>query len=373
MGYLVPREDEPQSTMTNLGEVLAHFRQESLACRSMGSPFMSDLIEASIPAIERPGATHELIGQWRGHPRADVLAARLASALHAAVLSGRAPMLASHYPAPGAPGNGYQAWSEAERFIEANREWVSDWISSPPQTNEVRRASGLFPAMAVVAGEHGLPVDLLELGASAGLNLSLDRFSYHNNAWTWGGGNVSIETDWQGGTPSIAGFQIAERAGCDQNPLDVTKSDDRLRLLSYIWPDQPERMARLHQAMDLAAHQRIRIDRRDAAEWIEEQLSTPRPGRLTLVFHSIFFHYPPAVTRARIAKAIADAGLRATAAAPLAWLRFEFEAALGGPVESTRCLLDLICWPGGARRVLAEVDSHGRFVNWTANPCLFTI
>jgi hypothetical protein len=207
---------------------------------------------------------------------------------------------------------------------------------------------------------------LLELGASAGLNLALDSFAYRNASWSSGNGDVVIDTDWQGSVPAALGFDVATRSGCDQNPLDPANADDQLRLLSYIWPDQFDRQQRLRNAMQLAAARKIKVERRGAADWIERELSAPRAGQLTVVYHSIFYHYPTQAERERIQRAITSAGARATRDAPLAWVRYEFEAALGGPVESTRCVLDVMSWPDGTRRTLAEVDSHGRYIHWMA-------
>ena len=44
----------------------------------------------------------------------------------------------------------------------------------------------------------------------------------------------------------------------------------------------------------------IMVDRADAGDWIEQQLSEPREGRLAVVYHSIFYHYPPPEIRRRI-------------------------------------------------------------------------
>ena len=74
----------------------------------------------------------------------------------------------------------------------------------------------------------------------------------------------------------------------------------------------------------------------------------------------MFYQYPPTETRRRIADAIAQAGERS--AAPLAWLRLEPEAVLGGPRDSDRFVVDLVTWPGAERRTLAATDGHGRFV-----------
>jgi hypothetical protein len=347
-----------------IGEIAAYLANEQAVMRQMGSPFTADLLAAAAEALTRPGPAGALLGEWAGHPRKDALAQRLASALQTAVLRGDAPEVAAYYPTRAVPGDGRAAWDAAQGFLEREQLWVADWMRSPPQTNEVRRAGGLFPAMLVVAAEHELPVVLLELGASAGLNLCLDAFAYRNNVWSFGTGDVLIETDWTGEAPPLESFVVAQRRGCDQNPLDVSDSADRMRLLSYVWADQFDRKSRLQAAMDLAAHMQPHMERGDAGDWIETQLAAPVPGHLTIVFHSIFYHYPNFATRTRIANTIAEAGRRATIDAPLAWVRYEFEAILGGPIDSTRSLLDVTCWPGGTHRVLAEVDSHGRSVHW---------
>jgi hypothetical protein len=258
----------------------------------------------------------------------------------------------------------------AEAFITRNPGWLDEWLRLPPQTNEVARAAGLFGGVLTVAGLHSRPLHLLELGASAGLNLNMERFHYQLNGWRWGEASpVQIESDWFGCTPPYLGpVAVQTRAGCDQNPLDVTNPQDRLKLSAYVWPDQLDRLARLRAAMDLAVRLGTRVDRADAADWIEHQLAIRPNGCATLVYHSIFYHYPPWAVRSRIAGAIRRAGDASTNDAPMAWLRFEFdtsaERATGGP----RCTLDLITWPGGDHRVLAEVDSHGRYVKWLDLP-----
>jgi hypothetical protein len=78
-----------------------------------------------------------------------------------------------------------------------------------------------------------------------------------------------------------------------------------------------------------------------------------------VVYHSIFYQYPPRETRARIAEVIAAAAAKP---APLVWLRLEPEAVLGGPRDSLRIFIDTVTWPGGERRILAETDGHVRFV-----------
>jgi hypothetical protein len=295
---------------------------------------------------------------------ADLVAIRLASALHAAVLTNSDAALVAAYPSATSKGDGQAAWRVAEAYLDQHRDWAREWLTSAPQTNEVRRSTALFAGISTLARQYGLPLHLLEMGSSAGLNLLLDAFEYRTPAWAWGNSPVVIETDWQGAAFTPGPLDIRSRASCDINPLDVSVPDDRVRLCSYIWADQLERLERTRKAADLAIRTGIRVDKMDAADWVERQLRSPREGALTVVFHSIFYQYPSQQLRKRIERSIVEAGARSTQSSPLAWLRFEFEAAIGGPMDSRRCILDAITWPGADQRKLADVDSHGRAVTW---------
>jgi hypothetical protein len=63
---------------------------------------------------------------------------------------------------------------------------------------------------------------------------------------------VLIDTEWQGAPPPLAEINVRRRAGCDLNPLDIRDAAARLQLRSYIWPDQPDRLARFDGAVALA-------------------------------------------------------------------------------------------------------------------------
>src|SRR5581483_5854957 len=241
-----------------------------------------------------------------------------------------------------------------------------DFLRHPPQTNEVNRSIALFAAFLHVARRFpDLPFDMLEIGASAGLNLHWDRFAYRTESWTWGRQSAApIETRWSGPPPALDARPIVRsRAACDRNPLDVRDPDDRLRLRAYIWPDQRDRLARLDAAIAIAVANDVRVERADAAEWLEDRLARRAQDGVAIVYHSVFYQYPSRETRHRIRAAIERAG--ASSSAPLAWVRLEPEAILGGPRDSIGFLVDVVTWPGGERRTLARTDGHVRAIEAT--------
>jgi len=286
---------------------------------------------------------------------------RLAAALHYAALSARDPLLSALYPPKSWTME--TLWPVARAFLDREAAWVAAFLTRPPQTNEPRRAIVLLTGFLRLAQHYALPPQLFELGASAGLIQAWDRFAYRTSSWRWNWSVLELCADWRGPAPPVAApVEVVGRQACDLNPLDLRDPDQRLRLRSYIWADQSERLARFDAAADIAVAAGVQVARQDAAEWLSGQLPQRKPGALAIVYHSIFIQYLPPERRAALAEAMAQAGGAATAESPLAWLRFEPEAALHGPPGSHRYLLDLVTWPGGEHRVLAAADPHARWV-----------
>lgn len=312
--------------------------------------------------LERGGPVASLISNWPGSPRADALSLRLAGALHMAALSGLDKDLAAQYPAARPKWDPDAVWAAARRFLDREQDWVTDFLTFAPQTNETRRSIALLLGFLTLAEQFGLPMDLVEIGASAGLNQCWDLYCYQTSAWHWGSGSsVLIDTDWQGPAPQLTQRpMVRSRAACDLNPLDLRVANERMRLRAYIWADQADRLARFDAAAKVAMESQVSVERADAGSWLEARLGSRSPDALTVVYHSVFYQYPPAKTRERIAQAIEQAGQHGSA--PLAWLRMEPESVLGGPRDSSRFLVDLVTFPGPQRRTLAITDGHARFI-----------
>lgn len=347
--------------------VLDEFRLQSRFCAEFGSPFTSQLLARAADDIEAGGVVSRLTGGWPGSPRTDAVSLRFAGALHAAVLTAADPALAAEYPQSRSDWSMDRVWPLALAFLRRSEGWVGEFMRSPPQTNETARATGLACGFLWLAERAPQPFHMLELGASAGLNLNWDRFAY---AYTgWGREDVVgpfMPTVVAGKPPAWRDIAIATRAACDQNPLDPADSHDRLRLRAYIWADQSARMERLNAALDLARLTGVKVERADAAAWVRARLAGGPPEGLTVIYHSVFLQYPPKEVRQAIADAIAAAGARTTGTRQLARVSFEPESVIGGPHGSARYVLNVTHWRDGQRSeaTLAEVDPHGRTLAW---------
>ncbi|WP_156257124.1 DUF2332 family protein, partial [Sandarakinorhabdus oryzae] len=205
------------------GAVAAAFARQAAFCRLFAAPLTGLVCEAAISALDDSSATGRRIASWPGEPMADALMMRVTGAFNLLVRAGRAPALQPLYPPAALPDVATLAAAIRTTLADpALDRAVHDFLDSPPQTNEVARAGVLFPGvMAAVAACDGLPVRLFELGASAGLNLNMDRFAYQLGAATAGDASspVQLAPDWSGQPPPLAPVTVVARSGVDISPL----------------------------------------------------------------------------------------------------------------------------------------------------------
>ncbi|ABD56508.1 DUF2332 domain-containing protein [Jannaschia sp. CCS1] len=337
----------------------AAFASQGRATAKLGSPFMARLMPLIGQNLDDSTAVGHRCLAWDG----DVSAAgqsvplRLAGALHGLVLDGTDARLTAAYPPNTVDDD--TLWQAVLESLTTHEARIMDWLDRPPQTNEVRRAAAVIAGIWWALGQVGqTPVILTELGASAGLNLSLDRF-----ALSMGRGlhvapqsSVRLKPDWTGPFVRPHPIHVTTRAGVDLSPLDPKDPTDALRLLAYIWPDQPERMARTRAAIALSD---TRVDADDAAPWLAQRLADPWVG-LHVVYTTIAAQYFSAKTVRDIAENLATHGANATPKAPLLHLAMEADDVRRGAA------LTASLWAGGPPVVttLARVDFHGAWIEW---------
>jgi hypothetical protein len=333
-------------------------------CEKLGSPLYAGILRAAAGDVEDDGPAWRLLAGRESEPAQAFLALRLLGAVHRLVLSGLLPDLARLYPSAGGT---VDLGLAPRRFLEVLAERpdaVREHLDRPVQTNEVSRCAGLVGGFLMVAQETRMPLAVLEVGASAGLNLRFDRYRFTAGDASWGdpGSAVRFEDVFDGSAapPLDAELSVAERRGCDRNPLDPRAEEDRLTLMSYVWPDQDRRFGLLRGALDIAARDTIAVERATAAEWTERVLGEQRSGVATVLYHSVVVQYLASDEATAFHDAIVAAGRRATAESPLAWLFLE-----PGEVEAD---VRLTLWPGGEERLLARAGFHSARVHWLDQP-----
>jgi hypothetical protein len=349
--------------------VVEAFRLQAEFCGKFGSPLYAELLARAADDVEAGGPLVQVLDGWVGNPVPDAVVLRLLGAVHRLVLEGAADGLARHYPSAGGTPQWPAAWQAFRDVVESHAETLRAALGRHVQTNEVRRCMALLSGFLTVARTDRLPLRVLEIGTSAGLNLNWDRYRYEGIAGAdvtarplWGPADspVVIRAAWDGPLAIFAtDATVAERGGCDVAPIDVLDPAQALALESFVWPDQLERLDQLRAAIALARRTPPPIVRAHAADWLAEQLAAPRRGVATIVFHSIMWWYLSEDERTRVTEIIAAAGDRASSGAPLAWLRMEL-------MTSTDADLRLTQWPGGAEVLLAHADAHGRYVRWAS-------
>jgi hypothetical protein len=298
-------------------------------------------------------------------PPGSVPSLRLLGALHHFVLGGGAPALGVFYPSVGgeAPPDG--AWPVAERTIRENFDALKARLGRTVQTNEPGRSAVLFSALLWVTDRYQLPIRLLELGASAGLNLVPDEYRYVIAGHVLGNATSPVrfhepcvslpELDL---VATARALRIVKRAGCDLAPLDPASPEDRLTLLSYVWADELERFNRAKTALALAAARPGDVAAESASDWLPRALAQARRTELTVVWHSLFRQYVEPETWDALQANFRDA-VEADSSRSIVWLSMEPSSEYLASVELLVCT-----HPDDPPTRLAWCGDHGPPVKW---------
>ncbi len=285
------------------------------------------------------------------------LALRLFAGVHWLVLAGSAPDALSG------------AWSDFTDALEQHADELRRFLAGQGvQTNETQRCVALLPAFLTVAKQTGLPLDLLELGPSAGLNLLCDRYRYAYAEGSWGdpGALLAFRVDERGTVPADLLRQqidVRSRRGVDLAPVDAASEDGARLLHAFLWPGLEQRASRLDAAIETLVRSPEQPDliRGDYVELLPGLLGARPSDAVTVVFQTVSTVYLDAAQRASVRMALDEAGRDGR---PLAWVS-------GRPHEESESEreesyeLELRLWPQPTR-LLAHVDHHGNWIDWVA-------
>jgi hypothetical protein len=191
-------------------------------------------------------------------------------------------------------------------FVAARRHEVAALMRTRrTQTNEIGRCTAILPALPPG------PLALLEVGASGGLCLLLDRFQYDYGTTCVGApdSSVTLRCAGLGSIPVPVPASVPNvvwRRGLDLSPLDLARSEEADWLVACVWADHDERRERLRAAIAMARSHPVRVDRGDLATDLEGVLDEAPPSATLVVFHSAVLNYLSPDRRAAFSVSLAD-------------------------------------------------------------------
>ncbi|WP_345770964.1 DUF2332 domain-containing protein [Geodermatophilus normandii] len=330
------------------------------------------------PLYERVAVTlsgsHEALRALEAVPARKRHPTVVLAALHDLALAGRAPALAAAHAARDGDAAADAAVDTLVRMTDAVVEIA---VRRPTRPDETGRCAVLYPVVADAARRAGADaVGLVDVGCSAGLNLTVDRVGI-----TYGDGRFlgdpsspvqqSCTTVGDRPVPTRAVPEVVARVGVDVDPLDVTDADDARWLRACLAPDQPERLARLEAEMALAATAPPLLMRGDPVDVLPDALARVPADALPVVTTTWALSRFPPGSRRRFLQRLEEAAAGRT----VAWVSAEGVGVapsvptLGDRRASGHSILGVAVFDGSAPRAEAvgRCWSRGRLLSWLAD------
>lgn len=304
----------------------------------------------------------------------------LFAAVHDVLLEGAEHELRHYYPSVGGttPPN-RRAMLAFRSFVDEHRQAIVSRVAHrKTQTNEPGRCAAIRPALSRVASMTSWPVALVELGASAGLLLHLDRYRYrygHGQPDVGPpGAAVVIDSEVRGTAPPRGDLPtITRRLGIDLNPLFPADEADARWLRACVWPDDVDRMSRLDAALRTAQeHDDVELLRGNVVTDLPPVVADVPDDMVVCVIHSAALAYLDEQDRATVQGHLDRIGserdlFRICFEGPFVEPFATQEQADAGPTpDEERFLVGLSAWTGGDRRdeLLCRSQPHGAWIEW---------
>lgn len=224
------------------------------------------------------------------------------------------------------------------------------------QTNEIRRCSYLMPAFGLVSGDNpGAPLALIDVGASAGLNLLWDSYRYqYSDGSSYGPADsgVLIEAETRTPMPDIPGCfpNVAFRAGIDLSPVDLSDEEEYRWMMALVWPDHPDRAELLAAAREIWLETPPEIVAGDAVATLPHVINRASNDAVLCVFHCHTLNQFPVEARSAFHEILMGESERRTV--------------YYVPSEGERMSVDRIEDRQSTTLLSARRNAHGRWIEW---------
>ena len=331
-----------------------YWRDFAEEARRQGSPLYAQLAIA----IDGDESLKALTaGRRPGQPSANLLLA----AVHYLLLKGAVHPLRDCYATLGGTASGENVFALFQDFVTARRDAVRQLIETRvTNTNEVGRAAILRAGFGALAQQESAKLNLIEIGPSAGLNLNWDQYGVRYRqggavaAEVLPGAELVLDCDLKtDAMPPMVLPRLGRRLGLELHPVNLLNDDDRTWLRALVWPDQPQRLARLDAAISLFLRAPAEIRGGDALALLPEALAQMPGDEAVCVYHTIVTYQFSAVMREELES------LLTAARRPVWHLSLEFDGQSGFAVTLAHHQSGFV-----RARILGSASAHGAWLAW---------
>ncbi len=236
------------------------------------------------------------------------------------------------------------------------------------QTNALNRTAHLMPVIASVLS-NGEPVNLVDIGTSAGLILNMDLYEYHYNGRKfYGNSPVVIESEIREGhlSDQLIIPNIRRKTGIDQHPLDLRTEDNALWLQALIWADQTRRLERLRHAITIAKQSDVELLKGQSIIDFEKVLRAQTHDQVLFVYHTHALYQFTKEERAAFWKMLDRLGRDRD----FYYLAVEGSGVLAHRYNRKGVLVELTTYRSGVKDavLLAQTNGHAKWINFIDPP-----
>ena len=253
----------------------------------------------------------------------------------------------------------YEAFRE---FCLSHRDDIISLLQSRRvQTNVIRRSSILLPVFEHLSRRcDRVPLSVVEIGPSAGLNLLFDKYGYQYGRYGQYGDSKSpvqlsceIRGDEEPPLPEELP-PVGKRLGIDLNTLDVRNEDDVRWLRALIWPEHEERRSLIEGAVSVVRESPPELIEGNALTDLKRVCSGVPEKEQLFIFNTHVLYQLTVEQQEEFAELVDEIGQ----SRDLFWANCEWH----GDEPEVR----LVEYKDGVKstETVALYDSHGQWIEW---------
>jgi hypothetical protein len=289
------------------------------------------------------------------------------AAVHYLVLKNKNCELASYYPSIAKNlNNPPLPFDVFKDFCIHNESQILELISTRiVQTNVINRCSYLMPILSELINKGQKNACIIDIGASAGLNLNFDIYEYWTNSQKiFGDSSVKIEFETK--DSDIKSIQpinyLMRKIGVDLHPINPQNDDEKLWLNALIWPDHLERFNSMEKALELRQNGGIEMLQASTVPQFEEIINGQRNDETLIVYATHTLYQFSQESRLDFFNMLDSIGKKRD----FYFLSVESTKYLQEKYDSSQTVIELTSYTNGQKNeeIIAETNGHGNWIHW---------